>query len=336
MKVVKETIPLFGFGLIESAGNEIKENNTKKALIVYDVKAEKHALAVKKSINEAGILPVTYLITAGEKEKNLLSAEKILSVLYENDFAPSDCVVAVGGGATSDLAGFVASVYKRGISFHIVPTTLLAAVDSAFGGKTAVDIGKDKNVIGTFYPAKKVLVDFGVLRSLLASVYSDGYGEILKYALLSEEIFALVCGKAVIFDVVKACVNYKLSVVQKDFYDERKRRVLNLGHTVAHAIESLSGFKVSHGKAVGQGLYFVTELSYRHGIMEKSERDKILFFLSAYGVKPTEYGKKDLAFLAAGDKKVRGDYINLVLLEKIGMPVIKKIKTEKLAEFYEY
>ncbi|MCM1194876.1 MAG: 3-dehydroquinate synthase [Corallococcus sp.] len=201
-----------------------------------------------------------YILPQGEKAKCFAEAEKLCKWFLLKKLPRSGTVVAVGGGSIGDAAGFAASIYKRGTSLIHVPTTLVAQIDSSIGGKTAVDLDGVKNAVGTFYNADTV-IDFDFLRTLNAEQLNDGYGELIKYRMLSEEISAIPVDNTEA--VIKACVSYKEEICKRDPYDSNERRLLNFGHTIGHAMELCLG--ISHGKAVANGLYYETLLAFKAG-----------------------------------------------------------------------
>ncbi len=266
----------------------------------------------------------------GEKSKNAENYIKILSRLAELEFTRKDCVLSLGGGVVGDLSGFVASTYMRGITYIQCPTTLLACVDSSVGGKTAIDLPQGKNLVGTFYQPSLVYINTSALDSLPKCEIDCGMGEIVKYAFISKEITAsdINCGASE--DLIKKCVGIKADVVGKDEFDKGVRAILNLGHTIGHAIENLSGYTLSHGLCVAKGIGVIIDLSadFYHLSEEKVNEMKSLlgamnFDLSIPFTKG-EIGKK--LFL---DKKAERDGINFVLIKDIG-----DVRVEKLSEDY--
>ncbi|HBK02015.1 MAG TPA: hypothetical protein DDY77_03160 [Clostridiales bacterium] len=319
------------YGTIPALAKKLK---SKKIMLVYDVKAEKAALKIKEFLKDGKFEMFCYILTNGEREKTFEAAGKILAELTKNGFIKTDCVIAVGGGVTGDLCGLVAALYMRGMKYISVPTTVIAACDSSIGGKTAVDFYGKKNIVGTFYDPDYVLCDFNEIEALPESVKKDGEGEILKYALLDKEIFSLVSENAPLGEIIRKCIDYKIRICSKDYFDKGVRHYLNLGHTVAHAAESLSNFKLTHGEAVKSGLKFIVELSVKKGYMPSETGEKCLEFLAAHGVKDFEYSREEIAEVAKSDKKRKGGCVELVLLRDIGEPFVEKVKIEKLGEYY--
>lgn len=332
--MIKKNNIFTGEGVIEKLPALAKKLKSKKILLAYDVKAEKTALRIKELLKCGKEEVYSYILTNGEREKTFESVGKIISELIKNEFVKTDCLVAVGGGTTGDLCGLVAALYMRGIKYISVPTTVIAACDSSVGGKTAVDFYGKKNVLGTFHDPDYVVCDFEVLKNLPENVKKDGEGEILKYALLDKEIFSLVSENAPLNEIIQKCIEYKIRICMKDYFDKGVRHYLNLGHTAGHAAESLSNFKLSHGEAVKSGLKFIVELSVKKGYMPPKTGEKCLEFLTKRGVKDFEYSREELAEVSKCDKKRKGGHVELVLLKDIGEPFIEKVKTEKLGEYY--
>lgn len=204
------------------------------------------------------------IVPSGEKSKSFSMLQKILSELQTNEFGRDTLIVAIGGGVTGDLAGFAASIYTRGVKLVQVPTTLLAMVDSSIGGKTGINFLKKKNIIGTFYQPDVIFADSSLLKTLPADELKSGYGEIIKYAFLSDEkLYKTVAGykfpgklksDADFKKLVQECMKIKTSVVEQDEHEGGLRKILNLGHTFAHAFESELNFKIMHGEAVAFGI----------------------------------------------------------------------------------
>ena len=188
---------------------------------------------------------------------------ELLNFLAENKLTRSDALIALGGGVVGDLTGFAAATYLRGIDYIQIPTTLLAAVDSSVGGKTAIDLPSGKNLVGAFYQPKLVLCDTDTLNTLPEDIFRDGCAEVIKYGVLYDaELFAHLDESGLSFDreaVIARCVELKRDVVAEDEFDRGKRQKLNLGHTIGHGIEACSGYGISHGKAVAMGMTIITK-----------------------------------------------------------------------------
>jgi 3-dehydroquinate synthase len=225
----------------------------------------------------------------------------------------SDCAIAVGGGVVGDLTGFSAASYMRGIDFYNVPTTLLSQVDSSIGGKTAVNLGSVKNIVGAFYQPQEVLVDPAFLKTLPAREVKCGVGEIVKYAALSGEIFDLLEGNtdkltdlAFLETLIISCIQHKAGVVERDEKENGERRSLNVGHTTGHAIELSTG--LSHGESVLYGMRFETQMAMEQGVCEREYGKRLLAIVDAAiaqaPVKKVDFSNiEEDARLARSDKK---------------------------------
>ena len=270
----------------------------------------------------ARLLPVSgdgqAAIKPGEAAKNIASAEWVLRRMAEAGIGHGDLVAAVGGGVVGDLGGFCAAVYQRGIGHVQVPTTLVAQVDSAYGGKTGVDLPEGKNYVGAYHQPSAVLVDPAALDSLPAAERAAGYAEVVKTALIAGgPLWARVReGREPDDEIILGCLRTKLAVVAEDERDSGRRQVLNLGHTVAHAIEAATGFaRFRHGEAVGIGLLVALRLSGRDAL-----RKEVSGLLGARGL-PLSFSGVDprtVVELVARDKKRRGDRVPFVLVQAPG------------------
>jgi shikimate kinase / 3-dehydroquinate synthase len=258
------------------------------------------------------------VIPPGEGEKTLARAEAVLREMARAGVEREDAVVALGGGVVGDLAGFCAAVYQRGVACVQVPTTLLAQVDSAYGGKTGVDLPEGKNYAGAYHQPVAVLVDPAVLETLPAEERAAGYAEVVKTALIAGgDLWRRVRqGGEPDEGVILGCLRTKLAVVREDERDAGRRQVLNLGHTVAHALEAATGYRgLRHGEAVGLGLLCALRLSERESI-----RSEVAELLAGHGLPLRAVGVDEAAVLelVGRDKKRRGGRVPFVLLESPG------------------
>ena len=243
------------------------------------------------------------ILKDGEKEKNFKNYIRILKKAEELGLTRKDVIIAFGGGVIGDIAGFAASTYMRGIDFIQVPTTLLAMVDSSVGGKTAIDLECAKNIVGTFYQPKRVFININFLKTLEKRQYMAGIGEVLKYAFIEEncgykhplfffEYLTLCCEKLLeketltLMRVIEYCLLLKISVVEQDEKEAGLRKILNLGHTLGHALETKGKYKkVLHGEAVIQGIFFIFNYAYKKGLITYSYYRLALDLLAKYGYK---------------------------------------------------
>ena len=259
---------------------------------------------------------------------------ELLNVLAENKLTRSDLIVALGGGVVGDLAGFAAASYLRGIRFIQVPTTLLAAVDSSVGGKTAIDLPSGKNLVGAFYQPSLVLCDTDTLNTLSEDIFRDGCAEVIKYGILYDPgLFSHLEEKGLAFDrkaVITRCVELKRDVVMEDEFDTGSRMKLNLGHTIGHGVEAKSQFAVSHGKAVAIGTAIVSRAS------DCTDCSRILSVLVTFGLPTgTAYSAEDLYAYTLSDKKRSGGIVNLIIPRAIGECDIVPTPIEDLKSFIE-
>jgi 3-dehydroquinate synthase len=290
---------------------------------------------VHASLRDAGFSVSQVVIPAGEGQKSLARAEELYGVLYDRHLARSDALVALGGGVIGDLVGFVAATYQRGMGIVQVPTTLLAQVDAALGGKVGVDFREGKNYVGSFYQPGLVLADLDTLATLPERELRGGMTEVAKYGLLmGGELLALVhacAGKRarVTMEIVAGCAQYKLDVVAADEREESgARAVLNLGHTIGHAVEAAGGFSLfTHGEAVALGLRATLWLSRRLSGLPAGDEQRGQELLSALGLPERADGVQaaEVLDLVRRDKKRRGDDVGYVLLQSLGKPKVSVV-----------
>ena len=327
-----------GRGLLDDCGRQIAERVrcASAAVVADDTVYALYGERVCASLEAAGVRTVCYVFPHGEKSKNLLEYAKILNFLAENRVTRADALVALGGGVTGDLGGFAAATYLRGIPFVQLPTTLLAAVDSSVGGKTAVDLPAGKNLAGAFYQPELVLCDLDTLDSLPREIFLDGCAEVIKYAVLgSRELFALLAdipsGKG-LEEVTARCVEMKRDFVQGDELDRGARQMLNLGHTFGHAVEASSRFTLSHGKSVAIGMAMILRAACSRGLCSAETRDAVIALLQRYGL-PTEcpYPADMLLGALSADKKIFGARLNLVVPTDIGACRLLPVGVDELS-----
>ena len=351
-KTQKYTI-VIGSNLISNISKTIKENsiNFKQCLLVIDKNISKKIISkIKNSLNKKKLY--VHFFKADERNKNLRSVNKILDILLDKNFSREDCLISIGGGITGDISGFAASLFKRGLKFINIPTTLLSQVDSSIGGKTGVNTKFGKNLIGSFYQPNLVISDIQFLKTLPKRELICGYGEILKHSLIANKNFYNFLDKnnKRIFSlsspfieraIYESC-KIKKSVVEKDEKERGLRKILNFGHTFAHAYEASLGYskKLNHGEAVILGIKTALSFSLKNNLLRQNEYDLIVNHISKANL-PSDINKffktndlnKILSFMLK-DKKNSTDKINLVLLKKIGSPIInREYKKNNLGEF---
>lgn len=329
-------------GLVDRAGEYCRQalSGLRRVLILTDDNVAPIYLdRVKSSFLAVGINTEEHIIPHGEHSKNTESLVDLVEYMAELRLTRTDALVALGGGVVGDLGGFAAAVYLRGIPFVQMPTTLLAAVDSSVGGKTAVDLRGGKNLMGAFYQPSLVLCDCSTLDTLSPEVFADGCAEVIKYGVINDREFfdslrAGICEN--IEEVIAACVANKAKIVEDDEFDRGQRQLLNFGHTVGHAIEGCSNFEISHGQGVAIGMVIAMRAAVAEGICTESELSELTALLRKLGL-PTEcaFSSEELTAYALNDKKRAGDSISLVLPYGIGDCRLKKIKVSELCGFIE-
>ena len=314
-----------GPGLFAHCGEQVKAaiGSCRAAVVTDSAVAGLYLDTVRQSMTMAGFEVERYIFPAGEESKNITMLSGILEFLAGQHFTRSDVVIALGGGVTGDMAGFSAAVYLRGIRFVQIPTTLLAAVDSSVGGKTAVNLAAGKNLAGAFKQPELVICDTDCLKTLPASELENGLAEAIKCGVLTGGIlFDMLAGELLqesLPGVIEACVSYKGSIVCKDELDNGERRLLNLGHTIGHAIEKCSNYTVPHGRAVASGMAMIARAGEAMGITAAGTAEAIAGALVKKGLPVnTEYEVEQLAYAAMTDKKRMGDTITMVFPHRIG------------------
>lgn len=295
---------------------------------------------VQKSLENFGFRCVNYQFPQGEASKNGTTYLSLLSFLAASKLTRTDLIIALGGGVAGDLAGFAAATYLRGIRFLQMPTTLLAAVDSSVGGKTAIDLPEGKNLAGTFCQPSMVICDTDCLNSLPQEIFRDGCAEVIKYGILYDPaLFCSLMETGLDFDqesVIARCVELKRDVVAEDEFDTGARMKLNLGHTLGHGVEALSDFALSHGKAVAIGMAMVARAGAAGGFCSQEDANRILSILDLFGL-PVAWDISPAALYdaALSDKKRAGGTVNLIIPKTIGNCAIVPTKVEELMNFIQ-
>lgn len=279
----------------------------------------------------AGYDACKYVIPAGEASKCAENLLAFLNFLAQEQLTRSDAVVAFGGGVVGDLGGLSASLYLRGVKYIQVPTTLLAAVDSSVGGKTAIDIPAGKNLVGSFYQPSLVCCDTALMDSLPSDIYRDGCAEVIKYGMILDAgLYDTL--HTIPFDreaVVARCIEIKRDVVQQDEFDNGVRGLLNFGHTFGHAIEKLSDFGVSHGEAVAKGMVIAARIAPLCGLCDVA--DELSALLLQYGFDITcGYSANEIYDALLSDKKRRGGKISVILPRATGDCILYDMPVEEL------
>lgn len=328
-----------GQDILPYAASYVSLDASRVFIITDDILSKLHLSTLLDGFERLDIVPTTLFLGAGEEFKTLDIASELINFLLENKASRSDTVIAFGGGVIGDLVGFVASVVKRGMKLAQVPTTLLAQVDSSLGGKTAVNHPFGKNLIGTFYQPHFVVADVLTLRTLPETDYVDGLAEVVKYAAIMDSQFmdfllenkdkVLCRDPDTLKLIVKRCLQLKASIIEEDeTEDNRKRQILNFGHTVGHAIETCSENEVSHGQAVAIGMVEEACLAIRMGLLHHESLESLVSILTEYGL-PTEIplsiDKRALNTVMEQDKKIRRGQLILPVLVELGRTEMRAI-----------
>jgi 3-dehydroquinate synthase len=333
-----------GAGILVQAGPCLKEKGfvtqsaAVKAVIITDTNVNPLYTAVlQQSLADAGFSVNVLEVPAGEGTKTLETAASLYDRLSDVYTERSTVILALGGGVIGDLAGFVAATYKRGIPYIQVPTSLLAMVDSSIGGKTAVDRGKLKNIVGVFYQPRMVIADIGALKTLPPVELSNGMAGVIKTAAIGDAEFfkylegnmgrAMALDISVLEKIVRDSAVQKAGVVGRDEKESGERIILNYGHTIGHAIEAVSDFKIKHGQAVSIGIVAANRIAFRRGLLADNEAVRIRNVLEQAGLPVTipdfSTGEKERVLeVIKHDKKVFNSKVRFVLLKSIGRPVI--------------
>ena len=331
-----------GSGLLPALGSYVSAvKGVQRVCIVSDTNVwPLYGAIAEKSLENAGLSSVHFVFAAGEASKNAGTYLELLNFLAENRITRTDMIVALGGGVVGDLAGFAAATYLRGIPFIQLPTTLLAMVDSSVGGKTAIDLPAGKNLVGAFYQPSLVLCDTDCLKTLPEDIFRDGCAEVIKYGVLYDPgLFSHLFEFGLNFhreEVITRCVELKRDVVAEDEFDTGSRMKLNLGHTVGHAVEAISQFEISHGKAVAIGMAIVARAAGKINICDGLCVTEILRTLNAFGLPVScAYAAAELAPYTMSDKKRGGSTVSLILPRFIGDCIVHPTPVHELESFIQ-
>jgi len=333
---------LIGRGVLGSAGSEIiaRMPDARVAVVTDRNVAERHLGTLTESLTAVGIEHVTVTVPPGEKSKSFAGLETVVDAVLAARIERDDAIVALGGGVVGDLAGFAAAIARRGIGVVQVPTTLLAQVDSAIGGKTGINTGHGKNLVGAFHQPLFVLADPGVLDTLPPRIFNAGYAEVAKYGLIGNADFfawletnwrAVAAGGPEREEAIAIACRAKAASVAADERDEGVRALLNFGHTFGHALEAVTGYsdRLLHGEAVSIGMVLAHEFSARAGLAPPADTERLAAHLAEIGL-PVRIGdipgsKPDAAAVMehiAQDKKVTRGRLNLILTRGIGQAFV--------------
>ncbi|MCD8154847.1 MAG: 3-dehydroquinate synthase [Clostridiales bacterium] len=314
----------------------------RKICIVTDTHVEPlYARAVKEALSSVAEDVFFFTFQAGEKSKNLDTVSRLYQSLIENGMDRKGFLAALGGGVVGDLAGFAAATYLRGVDFIQIPTTLLSQVDSSVGGKTGVDFLQYKNMVGAFHQPRLVYMNFSALKTLPAQEFACGMGEVLKTGLICDGVFfRSVCNRQekireldvnTLSWMVRRCCEIKAGVVERDPKEQGERALLNLGHTIGHAVEKLKGFSLLHGQCVSIGLSGAAALSESRGLLTPAEVLEIRQGCKGFGLPVLVEGLSAAEILEATkkDKKMENGHIRFILMDGIGRSFIDRDVTDE-------
>lgn len=328
---------VIGPGVLDTLGDRAAAllPGRRVCIVSDDTVAALYAPAARASLEAAGFCVVSYVFPHGEKSKSGENFLALMGFLARNQLTRADGLVALGGGVTGDLTGFAAACYLRGVPYIQIPTTLLAMVDSSVGGKTAIDLPEGKNLCGAFWQPSLVLCDTDALQMLPREIFRDGCAEVIKYGVLgSRPLFDRLREGPDWAEVVSQCVAMKRDIVQEDEFDTGRRQLLNLGHTLGHAIEANSNFALSHGQCVAIGMAMIARAAVEQGLCAPEARDELIALLRQYGL-PTEADQSasDICAAALRDKKRQGQTLTLIVPTAIGQCQLKKIPVKNLKDW---
>jgi len=306
----------------------------KKVLVIHPVALTASAEALREQLLEDGFEAILAGVPDSEDAKRVEVAAFCWGILGKADFTRSDAIIGFGGGSTTDLAGFVAATWLRGVKLVQIPTTILGMVDAAIGGKTGINTAEGKNLVGSFYAPAAVIIDLDTLATLAKNEILAGFGEVAKYGFIEDlRILELIeadvdlatdPNSEVFAEIVQRCVAIKARVVSADFKEAGLREILNYGHTLGHAIELAERYKWRHGAAIAIGMVFVAELANMAGKLSDEELDRHRSVLTLLGL-PIEYSASkwnQLLDAMQRDKKSRAGSLRFVVLEGLGKPTI--------------
>jgi 3-dehydroquinate synthase len=332
---------IVGRHLLEEVAKGLRAD-AKQVLIIHPISLSSSADLLAESLREQGINALQAGVEDGEPAKRIEVAAWCWGIMGQADFTRSDSVIGFGGGSTTDLAGFVASTWLRGVQLIQVPTTLLGMVDAAIGGKTGVNTAEGKNLVGTFYAPSKVVCDLETLNTLPRNELLAGFGEIVKYGFIEDERIldileadieaATDVSSEEFSELIFRSIAIKARVVANDFKEASEREILNYGHTLGHAIELVERYQWRHGAAISVGMMFVAELARLQGFLGDEVVDRQKRILDSIGLPTTYHADKWDQLLGAmqRDKKSRAGSLRFVVLEGIGKPKILTAPTKEL------
>ena len=334
-------------GILAKVGADIKQRAIAKRYVVV---ADSHVAGLlgpglMDALAAAGVSAELITFPRGEISKHLATVAELASKLAQLGVDRKDALIALGGGVTGDITGFLAAIYMRGIPFVQIPTTLLAQVDSSVGGKTGVDIPEGKNLVGAFYQPRCVYIDSNVLMSLPPDELLNGLAEVIKYGVIYDVDFFLFLAEqrqaildrnvVVLEEMIARCCEIKAAVVAADEREADLRRILNFGHTLGHAVEAASNYAMAHGLAVGLGMVAACRLAVGKGIFPQTEAETVCRLIAEYGLPteiPSDFSPQQIKSFLKTDKKTVGGRPFFVLPTEIGKVVITDAVSEDLID----
>lgn len=321
-----------------------KNHKATRYVIVTDSNVNRlYGQTVLDAMSQAGLKASLLEIPAGESSKNMATVMEISGKLLALGADRGTLLVALGGGVIGDLTGFIASVYMRSVPYIQIPTTLIGQVDSAIGGKTAVDLPQGKNLLGTFYQPRAVFVDLNFLDTLPDKEFNNGLAEMIKYGVIEDEkLFKTLeenmdavksRDSVLLLKMIETCCRIKKSIVEIDEREQGLRRILNFGHTLGHAFETVSNYELSHGEGVALGMVAAARLSVKKHYLPESDLTRLERVIAQAGLTVrirAALDPKDILESLKMDKKKKDDQVQFVLVKKIGMPFVSGSVGEQL------
>lgn len=337
------------FSKLTDAFKQLNINNRKLCIITDSNVAPLYLDAVKEELSKTGNAIFSYIIPAGEANKHLGTVSEIYNHLIINKFDRNDCLVALGGGVVGDMTGYTAATYLRGIKFIQVPTTLLACVDSSIGGKTGVDFNSYKNMVGAFHQPSYVYMNTSTLKTLDKRQINCGLGEIIKHGFIKNKDYywwikdntenILNLDDEIIEEMIYVSCDIKRAVVENDPKEKGERALLNFGHTLGHAIEKLSDFKLYHGECVVLGIICALHISLCRDLIKRADLDEAIATFDNLGfpLKISDITAQDILETSKSDKKMDAGKIKFILLNGVGNGYIDNtVSDEELLNAAEF
>lgn len=327
-------------GLMDKIGSVLAKKPARKYAIIADSNVSGiYGQRITGQIKKVGLDAHLLTFKSGEKSKNMATTVDLLDKLTRLGFTRHDGIIGLGGGVTGDLAGFVASIYMRGITLIHVPTSLLAMVDSAIGGKTGINLESGKNLAGTFYQPEIVLIDPHFLKTLPKKEFFNGFAEIIKYGVIADEKLFRLLEKStkklrsgspeILNKIITRCAQIKAEITSKDEIESGLRMILNYGHTVGHAIERITNYKLAHGEAISLGMALANKIGVYLNLLSSNDELRINKLLKAYRlpISPAHFLSKNITpeklwQIMLKDKKVQKSKLNFIIPKTIGHVII--------------